>query len=52
MLKKIIQRAVKKIGTKKFLFMVLEACARATKNKEDDKLIADIKKLLDEKDGE
>lgn len=51
MLKRIIQRTVKKIGAKKLLMFVFESAVKSTKNKEDDKLLEDVKLFLDDYDG-
>lgn len=51
MLRKIIQRTVKKIGAKKLLLFVLESAVKSTKSKEDDKLLEDVKVFLEDYDG-
>ena len=48
MLKKLIQRMVKKWGAKKLLFYVLEQCVKATKSKKDDKMLEDVKLFLED----
>ena len=48
MLKKIIQRMVKKWGAKKLLFFVLDQCVKVTKSKKDDKMLEDVKMLLED----
>jgi len=47
MVKKIIARLVKKHGMKKVLLMIGDAAVKATKSKEDDKIWAQVKKVLD-----
>ena len=46
MLKRLIQRMVKKWGAKKLLFFVLEQCVKATKSGKDDKMLEEMKTLL------
>ena len=47
MVKKIIARLVKKHGMKKVLLMIGDAAVKATKSKEDDKIWAQVKRVLD-----
>ena len=47
MFKKLIQRMVKKWGAKKLLFYVLETCVKATKSKQDDKMLEEVKMFLE-----
>ena len=51
MFKRIISRAVRRIGAKKLLLAVLESAVKATKTKEDDKLLEDVKMFIDDYDG-
>ena len=47
MLKRMIQRLVKKHGMKGLLVMVGDYAVQATKSKEDDKIWEEVKALLD-----
>ncbi len=47
MVKKIIARLIRKHGMKKVLLMIGDAAVKATKSKEDDKIWAQVKRVLD-----
>ena len=47
MVKKIIARLIRKHGMKKVRLMIGDAAVKATKSKEDDKIWAQVKKVLD-----
>jgi hypothetical protein len=47
MLRRIIQRLVKKHGMKGLLLMIGDHAVKATKSKEDDKVWADVKEFLE-----
>ena len=47
MVKKIIARLIRKHGMKKVLLMIGDIAVKATKSKEDDKIWAQVKKVLD-----
>ena len=47
MVKKIIARLIRKHGMKKVLLMIGDTAVKATKSKEDDKIWAQVKKVLD-----
>ena len=48
MLSKYIERQIKKHGLKKFILKVLGVVAKLTPSKEDDKMLEEIKKVLNE----
>ena len=47
MVKKNIARLIRKHGMKKVLLMIGDAAVKATKSKEDDKIWAQVKKVLE-----
>ena len=47
MVKKIIARLIRKHGMKKVLLMIGDIAVKATKSKEDDKIWAQVKKVLE-----
>tara|TARA_R110002020_G_scaffold76453_1_gene193750 strand:+ start:1541 stop:1699 length:159 start_codon:yes stop_codon:yes gene_type:complete len=47
MLKRLLKSLVKKWGAKKLLFYVLETCVKATKSKQDDKMLEEVKMFLE-----
>ena len=47
MLKMLLGKAIKKHGLKKILFMVGDLAVKATKSKKDDKVWAEVKKVLE-----
>ena len=47
MVKKIIARLIRKHGMKKVILMIGDAAVKATKSKEDDKIWAQVKKVLE-----
>jgi len=47
MLSNWVRRQIKKKGAKAFILYVLEAVAKATPSKKDDKMVAAIKEVLD-----
>jgi len=47
MLSSYIKRKIKKHGVKGFIIMVLDIVVKMTPSKEDDKLVAKIKKAMD-----
>jgi hypothetical protein len=46
MLSSYIKRQIKKMGVKAFMIKVLDTIAKITPSKEDDKIVAEIKKTL------
>jgi calcineurin-like phosphoesterase family protein len=46
-LKMIITKLVKKIGMQKLLFLIGDMAVKATKSKQDDKVWAKVRKVLD-----
>lgn len=46
MLSSYIKRQIKKMGVKAFMIKVLDTIVKITPSKEDDKIVAEVKKVL------